>query len=502
MAILLLPVYTRYLAPNAYGVVELLANDGDPRQHPRPVRDHRGVPALLLHRRGRGAPGRARATRHAVPPGHDHDRGAGPRRRRVAALESRARPPDSPSRAGVPDRRPRAVVVHEPRARLWPVARRGAAAHVRDRVADQRRAHDRRVGRARRRVQAGRVRAAARQLRRRARWCCSGCGGRCAAAWSRAGRGGEQLSVLLRFGLPTVPAEASVYALSIVDRYYICTTSAVRRPRAGTRSRSSSPARSRSSCARSSTHGRRSPTRSPTMRRRRVCTASSPPITCSSRGWVVAGLALEGRWILRLLTTPRLLRGLSGDPVGVARLGDVRAVGRAAGDRRAREGDSQRNFPAALAGLVTNVVLLLVLVPPLGIAGAGIALCGAYVAMLGVMHLLIRRAFAASFEWRRLAQLVVVIGGLAVAGDLLLPTHGFVGFLTRAAGVRGDSRWRCWRAASPTPRSSRGRGRCSAGRARKWPRLEPSTRVGGGAVRGRCARRRAGDRLAPLAERE
>ena len=27
--------------------------------------------------------------------------------------------------------------------------------------------------------------------------------------------------VLLRFGLPTVPAEASVYALSIVDRYYI-----------------------------------------------------------------------------------------------------------------------------------------------------------------------------------------------------------------------------------------------------------------------------------------
>ena len=29
------------------------------------------------------------------------------------------------------------------------------------------------------------------------------------------------MSVLLRFGLPTVPAEASVYALSIVDRYYI-----------------------------------------------------------------------------------------------------------------------------------------------------------------------------------------------------------------------------------------------------------------------------------------
>src|SRR5207302_8387083 len=32
---------------------------------------------------------------------------------------------------------------------------------------------------------------------------------------------GEPLELLMRFGLPTVPAEASVYALSIVDRYYI-----------------------------------------------------------------------------------------------------------------------------------------------------------------------------------------------------------------------------------------------------------------------------------------
>ena len=31
----------------------------------------------------------------------------------------------------------------------------------------------------------------------------------------------ERLPVLMRFGLPTVPAEASVYALNIVDRYYI-----------------------------------------------------------------------------------------------------------------------------------------------------------------------------------------------------------------------------------------------------------------------------------------
>jgi O-antigen/teichoic acid export membrane protein len=92
-----------------------------------------------------------------------------------------------------------------------------------------------------------------------------------------------------------------------------------------------------------------------------------------------------------------------------------------------------RNFPAALAGLAANVILLLVLVPGLGIAGAGVALCGAYVVMIAVMHVLTRRAFAAAFEWRRLVQLTVVLGGLATAGDLLLPTHGAVGFVTRAA---------------------------------------------------------------------
>ena len=92
-----------------------------------------------------------------------------------------------------------------------------------------------------------------------------------------------------------------------------------------------------------------------------------------------------------------------------------------------------RNFPAALAGLIANVVLLVTLVPPLGIAGAGIALCGAYLVMLTAMYLLTRHAFAVQFEWARLAQLALVIGGIAVAGDLLLPTHGAAGLLSRAA---------------------------------------------------------------------
>ena len=55
--------------------------------------------------------------------------------------------------------------------------------------------------------------------------------------------------------------------------------------------------------------------------------------------------------------------------------------------------------------------------------------------MLAVLHLLTRRLFAVPFETGRLARLVARAGGLAVAGELLLPTSGAAGFLARARGV-------------------------------------------------------------------
>ena len=76
----------------------------------------------------------------------------------------------------------------------------------------------------------------------------------------------------------------------------------------------------------------------------------------------------------------------------------------------------------------------------LGIAGAGIALCGAYVAMLAIMHLLTRRLFPVAFEWRRLAQLTAILAGVAVGGELLLPTHGFGGLALRVLVARARSR--------------------------------------------------------------
>jgi O-antigen/teichoic acid export membrane protein len=244
-------------------------------------------------------------------------------------------------------------------------------------------------------------------------------------------RTAEAHGVLLRFGLPTVPAEASVYALSIIDRYYIFHH---RSPAlAGLYSIAVKLAGTVAFIVRAFQY-------------------AWPPLAYSVRddaqaarlyglvttyyllvsGLVVAGLALLGRWILRLLTAPSFFgayRALPWVALGWALYGLWVVFLVIAGRAKV----TTRNFPAALAGLVANVVLLLVLVPGLGIAGAGIALCGAYVVMIAVMHLLTRQAFTAAFEWRRLVQLAVVLGGMAAAGDVLLPTHGVVGFLSRAA---------------------------------------------------------------------
>jgi O-antigen/teichoic acid export membrane protein len=149
-------------------------------------------------------------------------------------------------------------------------------------------------------------------------------------------------------------------------------------------------------------------------------------------GWIVAGLTLESRWILRLLTQHSYFDAYKAVPwvaLGWAMYGLWVILLVVAG----RANITTRNFPAAFAGFLTNIVLLVVLVPHLGIAGGGLALAGAYVVMLAVMHALVRRRFKVAFEWRRLALIVAIVGGLTVAGELVLPTHGFAGFISRAA---------------------------------------------------------------------
>ena len=169
----------------------------------------------------------------------------------------------------------------------------------------------------------------------------------------------EPAGVLLRFGLPTVPAEASVYALSIVDRYYIYHH---RSPQmAGLYSIAVKLAGAVAFIVRAFQY-------------------AWPPLAYSVRddaeaarlyglvttyyllvsGLVVAGLALLGRWVLRLLAAPayyEAYRALPWVALGWALYGLWVVFLVIAGRAKV----TTRNFPAALAGLAANVVLLLVL---------------------------------------------------------------------------------------------------------------------------------------------
>jgi O-antigen/teichoic acid export membrane protein len=235
---------------------------------------------------------------------------------------------------------------------------------------------------------------------------------------------------LLSFGLPTVPADASVYALNLVDRWYLF---------------------HRYGAATAGVYSIAVKLAGVTAFVARAFQYSWPPLAYSIKddseaarfyafvatyyllvtGWAVAGLLLLGRWFTRLLAAPAYYGAHAALPwlaLGWALYGLFVIFVVIAG----RAEVTTRNFPAAAVGLAVNVLLLVALTPSLGIAGAGLALAGAYVAMLTVMRLLTRRLFPVAFEWRRIALLALVLGGLSGAGELLLPTSGAAGFASRA----------------------------------------------------------------------
>jgi O-antigen/teichoic acid export membrane protein len=151
-------------------------------------------------------------------------------------------------------------------------------------------------------------------------------------------------------------------------------------------------------------------------------------------GIVVAGMALLGRWLVRLLAAPEYYAAHEALPwvaLGWACYGLFMVFVVIAGRAKV----TIHQLPAAIVGLLVNVALIVVLVDPLGIAGAGIALGASYLAMLAVLAVLTRRSFAVPFEIGRLAHAVVVIATITVAGELLLPADGVDGFLLRCVAL-------------------------------------------------------------------
>jgi O-antigen/teichoic acid export membrane protein len=235
---------------------------------------------------------------------------------------------------------------------------------------------------------------------------------------------------LTRFGLPTMPAELSLYMLNFVDRIILVRSAGL--AAAGLYSLAVKFAQGVNVLVRG-------------------FQLAWPPLAYSIRDdgearrayaavvtWFTAGCAfvvvamwLLSRWIVRALAAPEFFGsykaiGLVATGVTLYALYMVLVV------ILGRTGRTEFNFPATAAALAANVALNLALVPPLGIVGAGIALVASYLVVLALMYGFTQRLFPVPYEWGRLARIVLVSAVLVGAGELLLPTEGATGFLTRA----------------------------------------------------------------------
>lgn len=234
---------------------------------------------------------------------------------------------------------------------------------------------------------------------------------------------------MLRFGLPTMPAELSLYALNFVDRIIIVRS--VGLAEAGLYSLAVKFAQAVNVLVRG-------------------FQLAWPPLAYSIRddeearrayaavvtwflaacAFVVAGMWLFSRWIARALAAPEFFQsyeavGLISTAVTLYALYMVLLV------ILGRTGRTEFNFPATIAALVANVVLNLLLVPPLGIVGAGLALVASYVVVVVLMYGFTQRLFPVPYEWARLTRIVLAAAALVALAELLLPTAGLLGLAAR-----------------------------------------------------------------------
>ncbi|HKT82383.1 MAG TPA: lipopolysaccharide biosynthesis protein [Solirubrobacterales bacterium] len=234
---------------------------------------------------------------------------------------------------------------------------------------------------------------------------------------------------LLRFGLPTMPAELSLYGLNFVDRLILLHAAGA--PAAGLYSLAVKFAQGVNVLVRGFQLAW--PPLAYSIRddgEAKRAYATVVTLFVAGCAFVVAGMWLLSRWIVRLLAAPEFFGsykaiGLVATGVTLYALYMVLVV------ILGRTGRTEFNLPATAAALAANVALNLALVPPLGIVGAGLALVASYLVLLALMFVFTQRLFPVPYEWGRLARVVMVSALLVGLGELLLPTDGFEGLALR-----------------------------------------------------------------------
>jgi O-antigen/teichoic acid export membrane protein len=240
----------------------------------------------------------------------------------------------------------------------------------------------------------------------------------------------ERLREMLHFGFPTMPAELSLYALNFVDRVALARLAGL--AEAGLYALAVKFSQAVTVIVRG-------------------FNLAWPPLAYSIRDddtarrtyavivtyylllafTVVLALSLEARWVVRALAAPEFFDAYQAVPLvatGVALYALYLVLSVAV----QRTGRTAFNFPVTGTALAVNIALNLVLVPPYGLVGAGIALVGAYVVMIALMYGVTRRLFPLQLEWGRIVRIVGIAAALFALGELLLPDSGLGGFASRA----------------------------------------------------------------------
>ncbi len=134
--------------------------------------------------------------------------------------------------------------------------------------------------------------------------------------------------------------------------------------------------------------------------------------------WVATGLTLLSPWLVRWLSAPafesasRVVGPLSFAAVALAGYIVVAiGVGRV---RRTRF-----NWIVTGAGAGVNVVLNLILIPPYGMMGAAIATIAAFATMFAGMSWWAQRMYPVPYQWRRVLTAALAGAALAVGGKLV-----------------------------------------------------------------------------------
>lgn len=227
---------------------------------------------------------------------------------------------------------------------------------------------------------------------------------------------------MMRFGLPTMPAELSLYSLSFVDRIIIARSLGL--AEAGLYSLAVKVAQSVNVLVRGFQLA--FPPLAYSIvdddEARRAYSAVVTWFVVVMAG-VITAIWLTAPWIIRIFAAPEYFGAV--DAVGPVAAGTaLYALYMVLLVVLGRTGRTEFNFPATLAGVGVNIGLNLILVPAWGIVGAAVSLVISYAVVLVLMYVFTQRLFPVPYEWLRLAKVAGSSAVVITIGETLVPDHG------------------------------------------------------------------------------